>query len=323
MLEELKFVQGAVSKKDFVPAMSHFQIQNQYIKSFNGQVTISSPIECDLTCNPNAEQIVKAISKCGKHTTLTLTPTGRLSVKSEGFRAVVECFPETLATPSPAGVYYKVNGEQLYRLFNMLYPIVGEDATRSWANGILLTGNYAYATNNVILARAELEGKPFPPVNIPKLAIREILRINKPCDYLQVDKTSITFHYGMNKWLRTTLLDLGWPDADNLIPKDFTNCTPIPETFFKQLEHLKDFTDEHGRVYLFEQTLSTRNLAQADNNEVKGCDVHVPELLASGAYSYEMLTRLKGVVTNIYFNDGGKSPFYGEGVQGVIIGMRV
>jgi DNA polymerase III sliding clamp (beta) subunit (PCNA family) len=323
MINELKFVQGAVSKKDFVPAMSHFQMHNQCIKSFNGTITISTPIECDLTCNPNAEQIVKAISKCGKHTTLTLTPTGRLSVKSEGFRAVVECFPDAMATPEPAGTFYQVDGEGLYSLFNMLYPIVGEDATRSWANGILLTGNYAYATNNVILARSSLQGKPFPPVNIPKAAIREVLRINKPCHYLQVDKNSITFHYDRDKWLRTTLLDLGWPDADNIIPKDFTQCTPIPESFFKQLEHLKDFTDEHGRVYLFNHTLSTRNLAQADNNEVKGCDVHVPDLVGSGAYGYEMLNRLKGVATHIHFNAGGKSPFYGEGVQGAIIGVRV
>jgi len=44
MLKELRFVQGAVAKKDFVPAMTHFRIEKGTVRSFNGNLAICSPL---------------------------------------------------------------------------------------------------------------------------------------------------------------------------------------------------------------------------------------------------------------------------------------
>lgn len=49
MLKDLKFVQGAVAKKDLLPAMTHFRIENGHVRSFNGQMAISSPVAFDLS----------------------------------------------------------------------------------------------------------------------------------------------------------------------------------------------------------------------------------------------------------------------------------
>ena len=64
MLEVLKFVKGAVGKKDYVPALTHFQIADGRITGFNGKISLSSPIALDLECCPKAIPFVKAIEAC-------------------------------------------------------------------------------------------------------------------------------------------------------------------------------------------------------------------------------------------------------------------
>ena len=44
MLKALKFVQGAVSKKDLVPALTHFRIENGTVRSYNGMLALCTPI---------------------------------------------------------------------------------------------------------------------------------------------------------------------------------------------------------------------------------------------------------------------------------------
>ena len=44
MLESLKFVKGAVSRKDHVPALTHFQIKNGFVKGHNGTLTLCAPM---------------------------------------------------------------------------------------------------------------------------------------------------------------------------------------------------------------------------------------------------------------------------------------
>ena len=40
MLAELKFVQGAVAKKDFIPSLTHFEIKDGMIKGLNGSLAL-------------------------------------------------------------------------------------------------------------------------------------------------------------------------------------------------------------------------------------------------------------------------------------------
>ncbi len=44
MLSALKFVKGAVSTKDYVPALTHFQIKGGRVTGYNGKLSLSSPI---------------------------------------------------------------------------------------------------------------------------------------------------------------------------------------------------------------------------------------------------------------------------------------
>ena len=57
MIRDLRFVKGAVARKDLVPGMTHFVIEQGTIRSYNGSLALCSQINLDLECKPNAEQL--------------------------------------------------------------------------------------------------------------------------------------------------------------------------------------------------------------------------------------------------------------------------
>src|SRR5690606_31461165 len=91
MLDALKFVQGAVARRDFVPALTHFQIRDGYIRGFNGKIALCAPIDLDLDATPKAAPFIKAIEACRDTVELSLTPNGRLAIRSGSFKAYIDC----------------------------------------------------------------------------------------------------------------------------------------------------------------------------------------------------------------------------------------
>ena len=168
MLETLNFVKGAVARKDFVPALVHFKIENGFIKGFDGKLSLCSPIDLDLNVSPQAVPFIKAITTCREAVSMHLTDTGRLAIKSGSFKAYIDCIDDAeYPDVAPEGKKVELDGEFIPAL-KMLNPFIAEDASRPWARGILFFDDVAFATNNIVLMEFKLDYK-FPlPVNIPK-----------------------------------------------------------------------------------------------------------------------------------------------------------
>lgn len=317
MLKELKFVQGAVGKKEFIPAITHFCIEEGTVRAYNGTIALSSPIACDLNCKPKAVPMVQAIAKCETTISLSMTPTGRLSIKSGSFRAFVECIEETQAHVLPEGEIIYFDGEMLLRGIKTIQDFIGNDASRPWATGILLKGQSMFATNNVCLIEYWV-GATFPHVvNIPRAAVAEMIRINEPPIYAQIAEKSITFHYEDGKWVRSQLYSTEWPDLERVLDRA---CDPIkinPE-LFTGLETIKPFMNKLGQVFLKEGFMHTH----PEVTEGASFDIAWPH--GEAIYSLEMLRLLQGVAHTIDF-DLYPAPciFYGDRIRGAIIGMRL
>lgn len=320
MLKELKFVQGAVAKKDFIPAITHFVIENGTVRAFNGTIALSSPIQCNLECKPKAGPMVQAIGRCEDIITLSMTPAGRLSIRSGSFKAFIECAPQETPHVEPEGERIDFNGEILLQAIKTIFPFVGNDASRPWTNGILLRDQSAFATNNVCLIEYWL-GVDFPHVvNIPRAAIAEMIRINEAPTHAQLDTNSVTFHYEDGRWIRTQLFSTEWPDlAKVLDQKRDDSIVPIPELLFTGLETIKPFVDEFQRVFITAEHLRTHT--QADEGAVFDIDLPVDDCI----FNLEMLMLLKGVAKRAYMRELGPRPmlFFGERLRGAIIGMRL
>lgn len=313
----LKFAQGAVSKKDFVPALSHFQIAGGRVTGYDGKLSLSAPIALDLECCPKAIPFVKAVEACTDTAQLAMTASGKLTIRSGKFRAHVECLPlETFPVVGPEGVHVAIDG-QLMPALKALYDFTAEDASRPWAAGVLLDGASAFATNNVILVEAWL-GYHFPyRVNLPRFTIREMLRIGEEPVGMQLTADSVTFHYSEDRWLRSQLNSIEWPDIRGMldnIPLKPDDVPVVPDGLWEALDTLAPFVSDMGQLYIGPDVVRT---ATED-----GASVEVPGMPVC-SYNHKMLAMLAGVAQRAAFASWpNPTAFYGERLRGLIAGMR-
>ena len=313
MLDALRFVQGAVAKKDFVPALTHFRVDRGTIRGYNGMLGLCCPIDLDLNVSPRAVPFIKAIQTCQDTIQLHVTPAGKLSVKSGKFKALVDCIQEDFPEVEPEGTSIELNGGLLAAL-KLLAPMIADDASRPWARGILFRGQSAFATNNIIIAEYWL-GYHFPvEINIPRAAVVELLRIKEEPISMQIAENSATFHFSGNRWLRTQTHTTQWPDISRILDQP-SNPIPVHEGLWEAVENVVPFVDEFGRVFLNANGITT---GEADSS---GASVDLPGLNASGVYHFEQLRLLDGVALSIDFNTSPKL-WFGDKVRGAIAGMR-
>lgn len=314
MLDELKFVAGAIAKKDSVPYMTHLAIKDETVTSYNGVIALCSPIAFDIDCKPKADLLIKAIGNCKGTISLSMTEAGRLKVQSGKFKAFIDCLSEETPNIEPEGEVLDIDGALLIRALSKLYKFIGENPNHLWANGILLANGSAYATNNVCVIEHWLGVKAKVPINIPKAAIREIIRIKQIPEKIQVAERSITLHYPNKQWIKSQLLETKWPDISKILNVE-SNPKPIDNSIFEGLEVLKPFTDKLGSIYFSEGLIST------STDMTTGSLYEVPSLSVDALYNIEMLSLLKDTAITI---DWTRSPalFFGDGLRGAIIGMR-
>lgn len=318
MLKELRFVQGAVAKKDLLPAMTHFRIEGGTVRSYNGSMAICSPIALDIDCCPRADAFVKAIANCGESVTISVTSSGRLSVRSGRFRAVVSTIQGETPHVEPSGERVDLDGTALLAAFAVLEPFVGDDASRPFTNGVLMDAGSAYATNNTCLVQYWL-GATFPlRVNVPRAMVREVLRVGEPPTHAQLDAHSITFHYTDGRWIRSQLLSIEWPfDLIGKVLDQPSDPRPLPADFFTGLATVRALADGASRVYLSDGALRT----SVHPEEGASYELDLP---GEGLYNVHMLSLLEGVVTGV---DLSRYPepalFFGDRLRGAIIGMRM
>jgi hypothetical protein len=316
MLSSLKFCAGSVAKKDFVVELKHFAISGGHVRGFNGTMALSSPIPFDIDCKPNGEQLIKAVANCTDTIQLSLTKAGRLSIKSGVFKAFVDCIVSDNEHVQPEGEIVQCDGDLLLAGLKLCAPFIGSDASRPWANGILLKEQSMFATNNVMLVQYWL-GTAFPSVvNLPRSAVREMLRINEPPICAQVAQGSITFHYEGERWLRTQLYSTEWPDLAKVLDRP-SSQRPLDVRLFEGLDAIKPFVDKLGTVHLLAEEVRTHT------DELEGAGFAIEGFGVEGKYNIEMLYLLKGAATTIDWSTY-PSPcmFQGEGIRGAIIGMR-
>jgi hypothetical protein len=315
MLDALRFVQGAVAKKDFVPTLQHFRIEGGTIRGYNGMMGLCCPIALNLDVCPKAVPFIKAIQTCKDTIAIHMTAGGRLSIKSGTFKAFVDCINEPFPEVLPEGQCIDLKGE-LLGVLKLLSPFIAEDASRPWARGILLRNQSAFATNNVCLIEYWL-GYDFPiELNIPKAAVSELLRINEEPTGLQFTESSVTFHFAGQRWLRTQTYSTIWPDLGKIFDQPAA-LAPVPAGLWEAAADLASFTDDMERVFIREGMLATSSI------EGEGAVIEIPGLLEPACFNLKQLRLLEGVATLL---DLSKYPapcaFRGERIRGAIVGMR-
>lgn len=305
-----------MSKKDSNLEMKHFAIEAGHIRATNGTLTLGSPIDVDINCAPKAELLYHAIGKCKDVTSLKMTPTGRLSVVSGKFRALIPCVDMmSIPHPKPTGMRIDVDGAALLDAFDKLERFVGKDELRPFTNGILLRGQSAFATNNTCLVEYWL-GVDVPTLNIPLQAVTEALRIGEAPTTCMSDGNTFTMLYPDNRWVKTLLLATEWPDLSHILDKP-SSQVPVPEELFTGLDAVKAF-DGDRRIWFTED--GVKAMATGGGDEAYYA---VEGLHPAGCYRAEMLALIKDVATTADFSAYPEPVlFYGKNLRGAIMGLN-
>ena len=326
MLKELKFEPAAIAKKNLLPAMTHFSIDTDsdggYVRAYNGSLALGSPLAFNIPCKPKASDLVAVIAKCKEPPTLSMTPTGKLSIRSGKGRWLVDCVQEETPHVNPEGERVDFDGAAILEAIKAVEPFIGNDASRQWSNRVLLRGSSAYATNNVTLVECWLGAVMPVTVNLPKAAVHEMLRINEPPLYAQMTESSMTFHFSERRWLRTQLLQTEWPDLSRILDgHDYSLAKPLPDQFFDAIEMVKPLADKMGRIFFRDGKLSTvPKEAEAEKHAV----YELADFTFAGTYQISMLELLQDVAQAIDFSSYPRPCiFYGNKLRGAIIGMRL
>lgn len=295
MLDILNFVRGAVSGDDRVmPVLSYFCIYKGRIQGANGRISIDAPCpELKLDAITPAEKLVRAIDNCTTSPSIQLTAAGRLSIRSEGFRAVLptqglDTFPTAKATntnklPIDAG---------LCDTLSKLRPFIATDAERAWASTVYFDAEngVAYASTNAAIAMMKV--KPFESsLQLPVFAIDELLRIytmegfGEPRSFA-VDENSITFFWPKrDAWLKTQLIAAEWPTktAEQWMQTK-AKMIKLPDNIGAEIERLLPFcpNPKHPVIHFDGALLST----SAGDSEAS---IELPVVIGKGAFHAENL----------------------------------
>lgn len=320
MLNDLKFVAGAVAKKDFVPELLFFRIKNKSIYAFNGSIAISTPTDLEVTAIPKAALFLKAIEKVpdGAQVRLNLTKAGRVSVKAGNLTVYVECLEDdaAFAEVEPEGAMTALPGG-LLPILAKVAPFMGVDASRPWSRGVLLRGQSAFATNNIVLIQHWLPFVFPVELTLPADAAKEMLRIGVEPISVQACERSVTFHYPNGAWLRTAHATDPWPDLSRVLDNP-SEARPFVDGFFKAMDDLAAFKGKTDHLYLRGGTLAT------SPHEGDGATVDLDDFSGVGCHFLSQAAKLDGIATSIDFTlYPGPCLFFGDMLRGAIIGLRM
>lgn len=318
MIDAVKFVRGAVAKKDYVAELTHFKIEDRRITGYNGVMALSSPIDIDLNVSPKATVFANALNKCEDTISLHMTKAGRLSLRSGKFRALIDCVDtEASVLPTvPEGWEIDV-GAQFMDAIRATARFQGIDASRPWAMGLLFTGQSVMATNNVVFVEYwHGHQMPFDMI-IPTVAVNELLRINQDPVRVTATENNVTFHFEDDRWLMTQLIAVAWPEkATTLLDRDF-DYKPFPEDFFEGLQTIKPFLDKDGRVHFLGDEMSTSQVDEL------GAHYDVPGLPEGHCYPFKVLELLEGVTAVDFDPFPAPCGFLAPGMRGMFLGLKV
>lgn len=318
MLKALKFVQGAVAKRDFIPALTHFRITGGQILGFNGIIALSAPIGIDLDVAPNATQFIKAISACKKEISLHVQENGKLVVRSGKFKSLVDCddiknFPNL----QPNGYFVELD-ENFIPALEFAEPYIATDESKQWACGVLFSGESAFATNSITLIEYWVGFNFLKPVLIPAAAIYELLRIKETPVRMQVTEHNVVFWYADGRWLWSQLLVAKWPAVGAVLDKAHSGSrmSLLTDQFFEALETLAPFVAKNkgSAVHMQGDRIATDVASDKTGTTV---DVICPK---TGMYKLAQLLALKDVISGADFNKYPQPvPFSGARCRGIIM----
>lgn len=314
-LNALRFVQLVLHDKG-APIETHMRLQNKTVVGFNGIIGAGAFIQEDIYAAPNAKLMIEALSKCGQNLSITQLDNGRISIKSDKFKAIVPCIdPNSIPTILPDTPVAQVD-DKIKKAIEAVGVLADENAQRVFAASILIRSGSCLATNGAIIFEA-WHGIDLPTLALPKAFVQPIVKTQKQLKLFGFSASTATFWFEDESWIRSQLFKEEWPQVDHLLnrPAKFFD---IPKSFWEGLDAIAPFSTD-GLVYFEDGLLKTNDDGQGASYEVAG----VPK---GPIYNIKNLMTIRPYAKQIDFVAQGMSAdttmlcFVGENIRGAMLG---
>ena len=241
MLTAINTVFGAVATKDIVPILTHILIYEGRMQAADGCVTIDCAFPNAIPpCAVPGSKLLQAVKACGDQPNLSITETGKLALKKGSFKAFLSTLPKSdFPIETPQGEEHSVPQDFL-EVIKMLRPFVSKDASRPWSMGIQVGPGMAFATNNIILVRKELNWTGLKTI-IPLRALDDLLSMQENPSKVQCNENSVTFFYKDSSWLKTQALDLPWPGVKEMFSDLHPPMDKVPHNMLEDVRKVQSF----------------------------------------------------------------------------------
>lgn len=320
MLEELKFVEGAVADKDVIPVLTHFCIHDGCIQGADTRIAIETPCPdlAGFSFTVPADKFIRAVLACDGAPSISMLESGKVSVKQGRFKALL---PTLDASTFPRRELPQRIGNapsDLLAVFKLLQPFISQDASRAWSLGVWIHGGYAYATNNVALVRTPLTSD-LTPVNIPAYFVNEIVRIGKAPTTLYQNVDAIAVSYTDGSWVCGSTYRDSWPDVtarfDGIADTDLTT---LPDGLSKVIARLLPFCPD-PKYPTLRFTADGISTLDGTHSAEMGFDG-----LPNTAFRAEVLQLVVGVADKWDLTKyPAPIPFVGKAIEGIFVGVKV
>jgi hypothetical protein len=314
LIEALKFI-GLAQHKEGTPPQTHCAIGNGRIVAFDGVIAAGHLIEDDLSACPHTTRFLDALGKCGASLSITQLDSGRLSIKSDRFKAFVPCMngehlsASTLEPDPPCALI----DDRLKAGFALVAPILSETAQRAAFAGALLQAGSIVGTNGHVLIEF-WHGIDLPPgLLIPKAALQAIIKTPKKLSRFGFSPNSATFYFEDDSFIRSQLYNETYPQYAQIFPNE-SNPWPLPEGFFEGMNKIQSLSDD--KILYFD--VDGFVVKDAQRNQSGAYQI---EGLQSGlAFNMDYLCIIEPIFKQVHF-DNGRAVFFGDNARGVLMGI--
>lgn len=220
MKEAVRKIRAALSKQAIVPNLMYYLVKDGYITANNGRMTAAAPFPCSLTFLVPGDEFETLLNRLDDNIVLTLTDS-RVTLTSGRMRGSIQILSEdTVFYPLPDPKLYTSPPEKFLPALRTVRPFISDNATREWALCAALQEDRILATNNVSLVRAECPGLPHGETLLPCWAVDFLLASSAELTGMQLHPNAACFRWDDGTWMRTQLIDGGFPtQVDDLLSK--------------------------------------------------------------------------------------------------------
>ena len=320
--EAVTWVKDALGRRKVVEMMTFYCFRQGYVMATNGYMTAGYPVDFPDERLVAGEELESALTALGGEVKPTVGEDS-VVLRAGRAKATVQALPWSEAWPGrgPEKQWRKAP-EALAPALGRVAPFIHDNATIPWQSGVALYADAAWSTNGVAIARAPIEGLRIDDgkqVILPPDAAEFVRARADGLRQWQTSEEHAAFIWQTGAWMRTILVRDRMPDqVSTIIAGAGDPSFQITDELRKSLKRVLGVAETGIKMFKDRIEGGRKAITLVDEAEVP-----VPTDSDYTAWAVKHLEPVLEVATHMQFDKWpAPSPWKGQGVSGVLVGLR-